>query len=136
VKSDEDYKNRIIQSSYTDINTASPEEQAQNLIMFQSSQFQKKFRELIRQPETIDLLLKLVKQKYNIDGIMYINNVFPYVKTEFIKMFGQYPLKPNAQNIFVFLENLLAGKQETKEMFKEVKKEAKEEKALDDLLVR
>ena len=56
---------------------------------------------------------------------MYINDVFPYVKTEFIKIFGLYPLKPNPESVFRFLENLLSGKQEAKLMFNEVKKELK-----------
>ena len=126
-ETDEEYRQRLMDTGNTQINF---EDQQQQLIIFQSSLFMKKFKELIRQPEIIDTVLKLVKQKYNMDGVMYINDVFPYVKTEFIKTFGQYPLKPNPENIFRFLENLLLGKQEIKSMVKEIKKEAKEEDQL------
>ena len=61
--------------------------------MYQSKIFKSKMKEIMRQNDIIESLLKAVKDDYGVEGLTNINETFPYVKSEFIKIFGQYPIQ-------------------------------------------
>ena len=89
-ESDDDYKTRMEQLGNTELLQQDADEEK---LLYQSKIFKNNLKEIIRQPDIIESVLKNVKEDYDIEGLKYLNEVFPFIRTEFIKVFGKIRFK-------------------------------------------
>ena len=125
-ESDADYKTRLEQLGDVDLLR---EDLDEDNLLYQSKVFKNKMKEIIRQVDVIELVLKGIRENYKLEGLSYINEVFPFVKSEFIKTFGQFPVQISARSVLMFLKNTLLESGETENITKDVLEKVQQKKA-------